>query len=71
MPSSSRNTEIASLLESFLDTNEDNLPPAMFSELDALAGEIDSLVKDKDEEINDLKVDNEDLKNQIEVLEEK
>ncbi|MFJ5713151.1 hypothetical protein [Neobacillus sp. NPDC093127] len=70
MPASARNTEIASLLESFLDSNEDNLPPVMFKELDDLAEEIDSLVKDKDEEISDLKADKEDLEKQINELEE-
>jgi len=70
MPASVRNTEIASLLESFLDSNEDNLPPSMFSELNDLAEEIDSLVKDKDEEISDLKADKKDLEKQINELEE-
>lgn len=70
MPASSRNTEIASLLENFLDENQENLPPSMFNELDDLAEQIDSLVKEKEDELDELQTDNDAMKNQITELEE-
>lgn len=70
MPASSRNTDIASLLENFLDDNEDNLPPTMFRELNDLAGEIDSFVKEKDTVISDLEDEKYELEQQIKELEE-
>lgn len=70
MPASSRNTEIASLLENFLDENQENLPPSMFNELDDLAEQIDSLVKEKEDELDELQSDNDEMKNQIIELEE-
>jgi archaellum component FlaC len=70
MPASSRSTDVASELESFLDSNEDDLSPNMFSALNELAGTIDEQVVELNQEITDLKDEVESLKNQINQLEE-
>lgn len=68
MPAKARNTIIAGLIESFLDDNEDNLPPAMFVELEDLAGRIDDEVDKLEDCINDLKSDVENLEVELEEL---
>ncbi|TDT83136.1 hypothetical protein DEU41_0577 [Bacillus sp. AG1163] len=70
MPASSRKTDIASLLEGFLDDNEDNLSPNMFRELNELAGDIDESVSELQEEIEDLKQEKEELTETVKQLEE-
>ncbi|WP_144641290.1 hypothetical protein [Bacillus cereus] len=70
MPASSRKTDIASMLESFLDTNEEDLSPKMFQELNDLAGDIDESVSVLQEEIEDLKQEKEELTGTVKKLEE-
>ncbi|MDI6677732.1 hypothetical protein QMA02_17985 [Bacillus wiedmannii] len=70
MPASSRKTDIASMLESFLDTNEEDLSPKMFQELNDLAGDIDESVSELQEEIEDLKQEKEELTETVKKLEE-
>jgi polyhydroxyalkanoate synthesis regulator phasin len=69
MAAKSRKTDVASLLESYLDEHEDELSPNMFSGLDDLAEEIDDAAEELHEEIDDLKEEVADLKNQIKELE--
>lgn len=44
MPAISRKTDIASVLEVFLDSNEDDLSPNLFSALEEVAEDIDDQV---------------------------
>lgn len=63
MPASVRKTDIASILESFLDENEEDLSPRMFTDLNDIAGEIDDAAEKLHSQIDDLVNENEDLKN--------
>jgi hypothetical protein len=64
MPASVRKTDIASILESFLDENEEDLSPRMFTDLNDIAGEIDDAAHELHSQIDDLVNENEDLKKQ-------
>lgn len=70
----SRNSEIASRLESFLDDNVDYLSPSSFRDLDELAGELDDMVdtitKDHDDTVNELESRISELEEKIKELEE-
>lgn len=68
MRAKSRGTDIASLIERFLDDNEENLPPVMFAEIEALADEIESMEKEKNEEMSDLNFRVEELEHELEEL---
>lgn len=66
----SRSTDIATLLENFLDNNADDLSPNMFNELDSLAEEIDEKAEELEEQISDLQSDVEELTNRMNESEE-
>jgi uncharacterized protein YceH (UPF0502 family) len=66
----SRQNEIASLVEQFLDNNEEHISPYMFGLLDDLAAEIDNLEAVKENEKSELESRIEDLENELEELEQ-
>lgn len=61
-----RRTEIGSLLENFLDDNEDDLSPNMFNALEDVAAEVDDLASDLLVEIEERKEELEELKAEME-----
>lgn len=68
MASKSRNTEIASLIEMFLDENENDLSPNMFAALEDVAEEINSRVRNLFEEIEELNDTIEELNEELEAV---
>jgi archaellum component FlaC len=66
MPAGSRSTAIASELESFLDSNEDDLSPNMFKKLDDLAEEIDRQAEALERRIGDLEEEVRELQREAE-----
>lgn len=68
MASKSRNTENASLIEMFLDENENDLSPNMFAALEDVAEEIDSRVRNLFEEIEELNDTIEELNEELEAV---
>jgi len=69
MSSKSRKTQIASLIETFLDDNENDLSPNMFGAIEGVAEEIDSQVGDLLEEIEELKDAVKELEEKLEEIE--
>ncbi len=61
----SQTTKAASVLEKFLDDNENRISEEMFGELDEVAGEIDTVVNDLEGEIQELKEEKEELEKQL------
>ena len=66
-----RDTEIANILEYFLDEHKDEISPDMFRQLDSLAGEIDAKAENLETEIKELHEENNELNKRISELEEK
>lgn len=64
----SRRNELASLVEQFLDSNEEYISPQLFEWLDDLAAEIDGIEDVKEKELSDLQEQVEQLENQLEEL---
>ncbi|WP_026582149.1 hypothetical protein [Bacillus sp. J33] len=60
MPAKMRKSEIAGLIEAFLDDNEDDLSPNMFVALEEVADEIDDRVQELEEKIEELEAKMED-----------
>jgi hypothetical protein len=54
VPAKVRTTDIASVLESFLDSNEEDLSPNMFAALEDVASEIEDMAKELEKRISDL-----------------
>ncbi|MEA1855617.1 hypothetical protein U9M49_21375 [Cytobacillus sp. OWB-43] len=69
MSSILRETDIAKLVESFLDDNEDDLSPNMFNALEEVAEEIDSQVTDLLDQIDELEVRVKELEEELEEIE--
>ncbi len=65
----SRKTDAASELETFLDSEADNLSPYMFDELEKVAETIDETVSELEESIDTANDEIEDLQSEIESLE--
>jgi len=64
-----RRTDAASELESFLDSETENLSPYLFDELEKVAGTIDEMVSELEEILDEANDDIEELNAQIERLE--
>ena len=64
-----RQTDIAKMVESFIDSNEDDLSPNLFQALDELAGDIDNLCEEIQELDQELKDDARELMEKVEQLE--
>lgn len=69
MSSILRETDIAKLVESFLDDNEEDLSPNMFNALEEVAEEIDSQVSDLLDQIDELEVRVKELEEELEEIE--
>lgn len=66
MASNARNTDIGKLLEKFLDDNEQDLSPNMFSALEEVAEEVDSMVDDLLVEIEERKEELDEIRKELE-----
>ncbi|MBT2680026.1 hypothetical protein J7E38_13510 [Bacillus sp. ISL-35] len=66
MPAISRKTAIGSLIEQFLDDNESDLSPNMFSALEDLAEEVDEAAKDLHDEVDELQDRVKELEEELE-----
>lgn len=69
MPAISRKTDIGSLIENFLDTNEEDLSPKMFTALENLAKEVDEAANNLHDEIDELQDRVKKLEEELEAVE--
>lgn len=69
MASISRKTDIGSLIENFLDSNEEDLSPKMYAALEDLAEEVDEAAKNLHDEVDELQDRVKELEEELEAVE--